>query len=192
MKETERYKRLLRQTKNTCLLWKYARGFASDKSADLIEEANLNWISDLTLALEIWIDKGEDMTDGELILARANLGSVVESWIRLFLSIYIEDYDNNRFKNPKGNNVRLKDMSFCELQIYFCETVLGDNKYDEWLERVRLKRNAIHSFKNKDIGTSREFICDVYKLCDFVDEIVTRLPPIEEYVKQYPIGYELW
>jgi hypothetical protein len=32
------------------------------------------------------------MTTGELILARANLGAVVESWLKFFYSVYYEDY----------------------------------------------------------------------------------------------------
>ncbi len=44
----------------------------------------LEWQSELTITLKIWIDKGLTMSTGELILARANLGAVVESWLKFF------------------------------------------------------------------------------------------------------------
>ena len=186
----DNYENLIRDTSNTCLIWKCSRGFAPDKAADLLDEAQLNWIEELTCTLKIWVDKGVSMTDGELILARANLGSIVESWIRLFLSIYVEDYDNNPYLNNKGKKVPLKKMRFVDLQNYFCDVVYGSDKYKSWLESVRKKRNAIHSFKDTDIGTPADFLDDIEQLYSFVDTIVNRLPPIEDYVEHYPEGYE--
>jgi len=55
----------------------------------------LDWMSQLTQCLSIWIDKGLDMTDGELILARTNLGSIVECWLKFFYYVYYDDYQKN-------------------------------------------------------------------------------------------------
>ncbi|WP_272480015.1 hypothetical protein [Aquibacillus koreensis] len=42
--------------------------------------------------------------DGDLILAWANLGTLVEGTIKLFLSVYLNDYldDSTNYKNKKG------------------------------------------------------------------------------------------
>ena len=65
-----------------------SRGIAPDSAADKLDDAMLEWQSELTKTLKIWIDKGLAMTTCELILARANLGAVVESWLK-FLYIYL-------------------------------------------------------------------------------------------------------
>ena len=65
----------------------------------------LNWQSELTQPLEIWISKGLSMTEGELILARANLGAVVESWLKFFYCVYYDDYCNDPITNSKGKMV---------------------------------------------------------------------------------------
>ena len=87
-------------TNNTALIWKKARGTAADSVADKLDKAMLDWQGDLTRTLRIWIDKGLTMTNGELILARSNLGAVVESWLKFYYCVFYEDY----LKNPLTNN----------------------------------------------------------------------------------------
>lgn len=82
------------QTNNVSLLWKNVHGIAPDNAAKKLDIAMLDWQSELTKTLKIWIDKGLDMTVGELILARANLGAVVESWLRFFYCVFYDDYIN--------------------------------------------------------------------------------------------------
>ena len=53
------------------------------------------------------------------------------------------------------------------------------------------KRNAIHSFTYKDIGTPVDFLYDICYLCDFVDMILMHLPPVEDFIECYPEGYVL-
>lgn len=50
------------------------------------------------------------------------------------------------------------------------------------------KRNAIHSFNYREIGTSEECFDDVEKLYDFMQLINGRLPPLEDYIQNYPVG----
>jgi len=49
----------------------------------------LEWMESLANALGLWNRK---LTDGELILAWTNIGAIVECLMKLFLSIYYEDY----------------------------------------------------------------------------------------------------
>lgn len=73
--------------------------------ADQLDAAMPGWQSDLTRTLKTWIDKGLLMTAGELILACANLGVVVELWLKFFCSVYSEDYCNNPITNDKGKMI---------------------------------------------------------------------------------------
>ena len=174
------------QTNNTALIWKDVHGIAPDNAAKKLDIAMLDWQSELTKTLKIWLDKGLDMTVGELILARANLGAVVESWLRFFYSVFYDDYINQPMKNKKGQILEPeKDMRFEDLK-KFSTGILWDDENSKdyiWVDSIQKKRNAIHSFTYKDIGTPLDFLLDVDYLCEFVDMILNHLPPVEDYIE---------
>ena len=180
------------QTNNTALIWKDVHGIAPDNAAKKLDIAMLDWQSELTKTLKIWIDKGLNMTVGELILARANLGAVVESWLRFFYCVFYDDYINQPMKNKKGQILEPeKDMRFEDLK-KFSTGILWDDENSKdyiWVDSIQKKRNAIHSFTYKDIGTPLDFLLDVDYLCEFVDMILNHLPPVEDYIECYPAGY---
>ncbi|MBO5969789.1 MAG: hypothetical protein J6S14_14955 [Clostridia bacterium] len=182
------------QTNNTALIWKDVHGIAPDNAAKKLDIAMLDWQSELTKTLKIWIDKGLDMTVGELILARANLGAVVESWLRFFYCVFYDDYINQPMKNKKGQILEPeKDMRFEDLKKFSTGILWDDEKSKDylWVNSIQKKRNAIHSFIYKDIGTPLDFLLDVDYLCEFVDMILNHLPPVDDYVECYPAGYVL-
>ncbi len=182
------------QTNNTALIWKDVHGIAPDNAAKKLDIAMLDWQSELTKTLKIWIDKGLDMTVGELILARANLGAVVESWLRFFYCVFYDDYINQPMKNKKGQILEPeKDMRFEDLKKFSTGILWDDEKSKDylWVDSIQKKRNAIHSFIYKDIGTPLDFLLDVDYLCEFVDMILNHLPPVEDYIECYPAGYVL-
>ncbi|NLG15487.1 MAG: hypothetical protein GX561_14955, partial [Lentisphaerae bacterium] len=82
MERRSNFDNLTIKTNNVSLVWKNVHGLAPENAAQKLDAAMLDWQSELTKTLKIWIDKGLDMTTGELILARANLGAIVESWLR--------------------------------------------------------------------------------------------------------------
>ena len=180
------------QTNNTALIWKDVHGIAPDNAAKKLDIAMLDWQRELTKTLKIWIDKGLDMTVGELILARANLGAVVESWLRFFYCVFYDDYINQPMKNKKGQILEPEnDMRFEDLKKFSTGILWDDEKSQDylWVDSIQKKRNAIHSFTYKDIGTPWDFLLDVDYLCEFVDMILNHLPPVEDYIECYPAGY---
>ena len=182
------------QTNNVSLLWKNVHGIAPDNAAKKLDIAMLDWQSELTKTLKIWIDKGLDMTVGELILARANLGAVVESWLRFFYCVFYDDYINQPMVNKKGKVLGPeKDMRFEDLKNFSTGILWDDDKSSDylWVDSIQHKRNAIHSFTYKELGTPADFLLDVDRLCEFVDMILNHLPPVEEYIECYPAGYVL-
>ena len=179
------------KTKNTELLWKNVYGIASKETALKLDVAMLDWQSELTNTLEIWIEKGLSMTEGELILARANIGAVVESWLKFFYCVYYDDYCRNPITDKKGNMVEPEKISFENLKNFSTGKLWDDTKSEEyiWVGSIQDKRNAIHSFKYRDIGTPWDFLLDIDYLYEFVNNIISNLPPIEEYIEAYPKGY---
>ena len=182
------------QTYNTALIWKDVHGIAPDNAAKKLDIAMLDWQSELTKTLKIWVDKGLDMTVGELILARANLGAVVESWLLFFYCVLYDDYINQQMKNKKGQILEPEnDMRFEDLKKFSTGILWDDEKSKDylWVDSIQKKRNAIHSFTYKDIGTPLDCLIDVDYLCEFVDMILTHLPPVEDYIECNPAGYVL-
>lgn len=192
MKKISAYEILLRQTQNISLIWKDVHGIAPNNAASKLDIAMLDWQNELTKTLSIWIDKGLQMTDGELILARANLGAIVESWLRFFYCVYYDDYVKNPMKTKRGKILEPeKDMRFEDLKNFSTGILWDDTKSNDYIriDDIQHKRNAIHSFTYKDIGTPIDFLLDVDFLCEFVDKLLNHLPPIEDMLDTYPDGY---
>lgn len=184
---------IIRVTNNTTLLWKAAaqENIPPSSAAQKIDDAMLDWMRELTKALRIWTDKGAKMTSGELILARANLGAIVESWLKFFYCVYNEDYQQSPIIR-RGKNVEPNDLGFEDLKQYSRGILYQNNDtWEQWIDSVQKKRNAIHSFNYRDIGISEDYYADVEKLYDFIHLIYEYLPPVEDYIHTYPAGYEI-
>ena len=174
---------LCEKTKYIFNKWKnYSSGYVPDQVTKKLDKAMLSWIIELTESLNIWIEKGESMTNGELILARTNLGAIVEGWLKFFFSVYYLDYRNTPI--TRGKNTKIIEPEDAEFEGLkkLGTGILWDlnDDYYKWVDSVKKKRNAIHSFKFRDIGTIDEFFKDVIILKTFISEIETRLPDIDE------------
>ncbi len=178
------------QTSNTAIMWKESRGIAPDNVADKMDDAMLSWMSELTDTLKIWIDKGISMTDGELILARTNMGALVESWLKFFYCVFYEDYIKNP-KTVKGKMVEPNNMKFEDLKNFSDGILWDDNKSSMyiWVDKIQHYRNAVHAFNYRNIGTAIEFMSDMDELYKYVEHILNHIPSIEDYIPYYPAGY---
>ena len=190
------FEKLQTQTKNMSLIWKETRGIAPDSVADKLDDAMLKWMCELTDTLGIWIEKGTSMTDGELILARINMGSLVECWLKFFYCAYYEDYLNAPHKvSKKGKEIIIEPekMKFEDL-INHSIGILWKDKNDPhcaWAKKIQNYRNAVHAFNYRDIGDAERFIADIDEYYGFVNLILGRLPSIEDMLPYYPAGYDL-
>jgi hypothetical protein len=191
MAKRERYDVLVIYTNNAALIWKEARGIAPGSVADKLDKAILEWQSELTKTLKIWIDIGLMMTTGELILARANLGAVVESWLIFFCCVFYEDYCNSPITTKKGKMIEPEKALFEDLKEFSNGKLWDDANSPDyaWVDSVQYKRNSIHSFSYRNIGTPQDFLDDVIHLYDFVDTVFSHLPPLEDFINVYPAGY---
>lgn len=169
------------KSNNAFSFWASPIGWAPESVVNKLSVARLDWLKDLTDCLEIWTKKSLFLTEGELLLAWANLGSLVEGWLKLFYCVYYEDY----LRNPRMYNGKLiepNDMRFEGLK-QFSRGILWDqgSDWDNWVESIQQKRNAIHAFNDKNIETPEMFLDSIVKFSEFIDVVDGRLPYPENY-----------
>ncbi len=154
-----------------------AKGWAPKEAVEILSRSRLDRQSSLVSCLSKWIEPPSGLEEGPLILAWANLGSVVEGVLKFFLSVWAEAYA----KHPvtKRGDVRdLDELSLEELRHFFKAKVWleSSNHWDEWIATVQQKRNAIHAYKHRDLGTHDDFLSAVVKYGQFVAAIDERIP----------------
>ncbi len=162
--------------------WSNSHGWAPSSAAELMSKSRLDWQVSLSRSLEKWSSIKESES-GELILAWANLGVLVEGSMKLFLSVYLDDYSNDedKYLDYKTNDQIDPDiLAFEKLKQFFRRKELVDEKWFSFLDRVQQRRNAIHAFKDRPIGTAEEFYGDVENYLGFLRDINSGLPYPDE------------
>jgi hypothetical protein len=143
--------------------WPHARGWAPASASDLLERARLDRQVSLARCLHLWAEPGEaPFAAGRLILAWANLGSLVEGSMALCLSAWAEPYGKSKH-SPKGETgARDPDrLSFEQLIDFFRKEIWNAEemqRWGSWLGNIKRFRNAIHVLRERDIGTHDEWL----------------------------------
>ena len=183
LETTERTATLVRRM---MAFWKDAHGWAPIEAATLLNKSMLEWQSSLASSLNKWAGP---LNEGEMILAWANIGAIVEGQLKLFLSVYYSDYLGNSEATIKGKNGITLDpdgVTLEPLRVFFKKNIWGPAEdWDDWIQLVQTRRNAIHAFKAKTIGPLAEVHSALRRLRLFVHAINMRLPyPDDMYVPQ--------
>lgn len=175
-----RIKNIINLTKRMVSFWSAAEGWAPLNAAHLMSKSRLDRQLSLTMSLEHWVQK-DSLTDGELILAWANLGALVEGYLKLFLAVYLEDYktDIDRWKNHKGEIIFPDTLALEKLRQFFIKKSIL-NQWHSFINHVQKRRNAIHAFKDRDIGNFEEFHKSVDDYLDFIIDLNDLLPYPDE------------
>lgn len=151
------------------------------EAAALLNKSMLEWQKSLADCLPKWTGT---LSDGELILAWANIGALVEGQLKLFLSVFYVDYFMNLAVAIKDKNGNIKDpdgLSLEPLRVFFKKQIWApDDDWDEWISLVQQRRNAIHAFQAKTLGDSAELHQSLLKLLLFVRMINSCLPYPDE------------
>lgn len=68
---------------------------------------------------------------------------------------------------------------FDKLRRFFDADVWRDSQrhWDAWLSIIQQRRNAIHAYRHREIGTFDEFADNVVKYYEFLDMLSGQLPP---------------
>lgn len=157
--------------------WSASHGWAPADAANLLSRARLDRQVALSRCLSMWEEPGPDEeTEGRLILAWANLGSLVEGSMKLFLCVFLNDYSADPPPKPGDpDGLQLESLK----QFFAAKVWIIPGEADRWLpwvSKVQNRRNAIHSFKDRELGTFDEFWGDVREYLDFVRELGGGLP----------------
>jgi len=142
--------------------WSAADNWAPFEAAQLLSRSRLDWQVSLSRCLSIWVGHGSPReSDGRLILAWANLGSLVEGLLKWCLSIFYHSYQADIAAiRKRGKLVDPDGLSLEPLRIFFRDRVWLEEErddWDRWLLHIQLRRNAIHAFKDRPLGTLDEF-----------------------------------
>lgn len=182
--------------------WKNPHGWAPDNAADMLNAARLEWMPSLAQALRKWTPETA-MTDGELVLAWANLGSLMESSLRLFLAVYLNDYMANAAIIQKMNVVHFKgskkgqihdptEIKLDQIKQFTKTKDLLTKKHLAVVDPIQTRRNAIHSFNDKAIDTPAIFKDNVDSYRSLLANIGLRLPyPDDVYFEAHYLAHDI-
>ena len=176
--------RIIRLNKELNHFWSKSAGWAPIEAAQLLSISRLDWQVQLSRTLQIWSDTADTQnSEGRLILAWTNLGSLLEGTLKLFLSVWYESYVKDVEAIKKKDKLQLPDCLQLEGLRTFFKKQIWDDDFDKIALNIQAKRNAIHSFKNKDIGTWDDYSNAVKDYLIVLRYINFRLPyPDDEYV----------
>lgn len=160
--------------------WSSANGWAPTEAAHILSQARLDWQVSLSKCLSLWLKRDHLRTEaGVLILAWANLGSLVEGTMKLFLSVWYNDYksDIDAIKR-KGMTIDPEVLTLEPMRQLFKKKIWRKSElhWDEWIRDIQRRRNAIHSFKHRELGTVQDFYLALNKYLRFLECVNDRLP----------------
>jgi hypothetical protein len=156
---------IFQETTKIMEFWKHnSAGWAPAEAAELLTRSMLEWQSSLAESLKIWLGC---KSEGELILAWVNLGSLVEGFLKLFLCVYYKDYakDDAAAREKKSNHLIDPDGQELEsLRVFFTKKVWhSDDEFDwdPWIRKIQQRRNTVHAYKKREIGSFEEWYGDL-------------------------------
>ncbi|MDO6481995.1 hypothetical protein [Shimia thalassica] len=163
--------------------WASAHGWAPEDAANLLSKSRLDWQVSLSETLHLWFDC-DQMTDGELILAWANLGALLEGTLKLFFSIYYSDFQTdiealkkaNAYDHKKQTHKEPDGLTLEVLRRYVIEKDLFVEAHREMFQLVQSRRNAIHAYKDRELGTVNEFRDSVRGYMKFLTDVDLSVP----------------
>ncbi len=138
--------------------WSKSAGWAPSSTAQLLSKSRLDWQTSLSETLAMWcLPIRSTLSPGELILAWANLRSLVEGTLKLFLSVYHQDYLGDKFAiQQRGTIVQPDEIGLEQLRTFFVKSDLLP-QHHQFIQFVRERGNAIHSFKHRELGDHNDF-----------------------------------
>lgn len=169
--------KIIRVTKAQEQFWSRSHGWAPSAAADLLADARLDRQLSFTHTLHDYLAPfPPEAAEARQILGYTTLRSLCEGELKLFLSVWFEDYckDQHAVYGRKQALVSPEDIAFDRLILLYGEN--GDAKFEPFLRRIQQRGNAIHHFRDRDIGTQAELIADIVEFKEFLLAVNAQLP----------------
>jgi len=173
----EVHERIITFNKQLAYFWRDASGWAPARASEILDAARLDWQVELSRTLRLWTQTapvGE--AQSRLILGWANLGALVEGSLKLLLCVHVEDYWESSSALKRKGRIEAPDGLMMEHLRQFVIAEWLVPKWHEWIHRVQQRRNAVHAFRHRDLGSHDEFKIDVTQYLAFLREINAYLP----------------
>lgn len=111
-----------------------------------------------------------------LILAWAHLRTLVEGHLKLFLTVFLEDYlADIHAPIYKGQTIEPQLLKFENIRQFLIKRGLLINNHG-FIAAVQQRGNAIHAFADKSIGSASEYLEYITLYREFLTDVVTALP----------------
>jgi hypothetical protein len=165
--------------------WATSNGWAPGEAAGLLTKSRLDWQASLSTTLRLWLrEPATALSDGELILAWSNLGSLVEGTLKLLLSVFYMDYKEdvdslkkaNAFDHKKQKAFSPDGLTLQPLKIFVKQHSLIGDDGNALVDLVQERRNTIHAFKDKPLGDGLEFQAAVRGYLVLLRSVSERFP----------------
>lgn len=169
--------KIIRVTKAQELFWSRSHGWAPSAAADLLAEARLDRQVSFSHALHDYLAPFlPDAAEARQILGYTTLRSLCEGALKLFFSVWFEDYrkDQDAVYDHKLALVSPEDIAFDRLIALYVKK--GGLKFEPFLRRIQQRGNAIHHFCDRDIGTQAELVEDIVEFKEFLLAVNGQLP----------------
>jgi hypothetical protein len=99
--------------------------------------------------------------------------------MKWFLCVFEHDYALDRVVTERGRELGPDELWFLRLCHFFKDHVWGPEepaRWFSWCDKVRRRRNAVHAYEDRDIGTWDEFYRDLDRYRDFVQRLEMGVP----------------
>jgi hypothetical protein len=156
--------------------WRNSYGWAPAEAAELLGRSRLDRQVALSHTLRLWVEpeakEGAPDLEGRLILGWANLGALVEGSLSWYLCVYYDDFKKS-LPDKKPDDKMLADLND------FYRDHVSETWWD-WIDKVRKRRNAIHAFTDRAVGSLNELEVDVRQYLYFLKELDESVPYPDE------------
>ncbi len=171
--------RIIKLTEGLAEFWSSSNGWAPIEASDLMSKSRLDWQASLARILKIFNSDDVKKEDGGLILAWTTLGSLTEGVLKLFLSVWHTEYEasalkstSKDYKDKNGNLIGPDILVLEKLRVFFAKEIYpkeireilkeqGRLDIIDWILKIQQRRNAIHAYKDREIGNFDEFFVEL-------------------------------
>lgn len=178
--------RIIKFNEELASFWSSSQSWAPLESAQLLSKSRLDWQASLSRVLKLFLDTEIRKESGALILAWSALGSLTEGTMKLYLSVWYTNYkdeslrnDIKNIKNKKGELIDPDSLDLEQLKAFFSKRIFteetrkiwrkeGETDWIDWIQFIKDKRNAIHSFQNREIADFNIFFHNVRLYLQFL------------------------